>query len=286
MGDRDAREGEANADKQPERVDFEADGFAVTGEHRRFAEFCEDRRRYRDIGLCVGLPGVGKTASAKRYARWDILGPFFNRYSYAQTAPAEAASCHTVYYVAPPANTPKSVTAEIERGRNQLSWLVDVARADHGDRPEGGLLGVEERTELVIVDEAQFLKNTALEQLRYLYDRDGFGLVLVGMPGFDKALVRYPQFYSRVGFLHKYDPLEADPVRQLLRNPSVFGVGLGPGAFSDQAADAMIRHSGGVFRTLIKLALAVERILEINEEEFVDDVVVQLAREHILLGKS
>lgn len=44
----------------------------------------------------------------------------------------------------------------------------------------------------MIVDEVDRLKTAGLEQLRDFFDRRDLGLILIGMPGFDRQLARNP----------------------------------------------------------------------------------------------
>src|SRR5690625_3345456 len=47
--------------------------------------------------------------------------------------------------------------------------------------------------DLIIIDESERLRPSAIEYLRDRYDRTNTGLILIGMPGIEKQFSRYPQ---------------------------------------------------------------------------------------------
>jgi hypothetical protein len=134
-------------------------------------------------------------------------------------------------------------------------------------------------TDLVIIDEADRLKTASLEQVRAIFDHSELGLVLIGMPGLEKRLSRYPQFYSRVGFVHAFRPLRARDVRELLQgqwNPP--GVVLPKEGVRDEAAlAAIMRVTGGNFRLLHRLLTQIARLVEINALQTITSEVVEAA---------
>lgn len=141
-------------------------------------------------------------------------------------------------------------------------------------------------TDLIIVDETDRLRMAGLEQLRAIFDDGGIGMVLIGMPGLEKRLARYPQLYSRVGFVHEFKPLSQEDARQLLREgwtPS--GVPLpDEGLIDEEAIATLVRIAEGKFRLLHRLLQQIGRVMEINRLEKVTREVVDAARESLVIG--
>src|SRR3954447_2544977 len=269
----------------PTRVD----DFLETQEYRRFAEFCDACRQYRYIGLCYGPPGVGKTLSAWHYARWAALLVAAEEHRCRMEPPTrpEFADCRTVVYTPSMTTTPKRLPTELHELPRSLLSVVEAAR--HAGEDDPGLAYFDDRwTELVIVDEADRLKFPPLEQLRDIYDRGRFGLVLVGMPGIEKRLARYAQFYSRVGFVHQFRTLSVEAMRLILAHKwEQLGLRLRPDDFSDaEAMAAIIRITGGNFRLVHRLFSQIERILQINGLQAITPDVIEAARQSLVIGPA
>jgi DNA transposition AAA+ family ATPase len=141
-------------------------------------------------------------------------------------------------------------------------------------------------TRLMIIDEAERLKTVGLEQIRDSFDRGELGVVLIGMPGLEKRLARYPRLYSRVGFVHEFRPLSAQAVHDLFAQRWVpSGVGLPDEGLTDAAVLAtIIRITGGNFRLLHRLLTQIARVVEINALSQVTREVVEAARESLVIG--
>ena len=164
-------------------------------------------------------------------------------------------------------------------------------RAAHGGDGDAAVLraapgDLGDPTRLIIVDEADRLKTVSLEQVREVFDAGDVGLVLIGMPGLEKRLARYPQFYSRVGFVHEYRPLgvAGGPPAAGERLGAAGRAAAGTGELDDEAVAAVIRVTGGNFRLLDRLMTQVERVLEINGLDRVTRAVVEAAREGLVIG--
>ena len=263
--------------------------FIATKEYRRFVEFCEACRRDRYIGLCYGPPGVGKTLSARHYARWDQIEATFPWCREGPPVPPELALCRVGFCTAPVTGTPRNLSHMLNGACRWLERAVDTALEAQASETEPEDLALWQRRswlELLIVDEADRLKMSGLEEVRDYYDHRQMGLVLIGMPGIEKRLARYPQLYSRVGFVHHFRPLSEAEVRHLLvQQWAQLGLPAEVTEFTDvEALAAIIRITNGNFRLLNRLFAQIDRVLQINALATVTKEVVETARENLVIG--
>ena len=258
--------------------------FLTTKEHRRFTEFADACRHDRYIGLCYGPPGVGKTLSARQYAHWDELEPMLNHWHRNYTEVRDREDLHTLLYTPTLGVTPRVLDKELVRLGQYLSVIRAAGPLD--PRAYGAAHGNPLYTELLIVDEADRLKTPGLEQLRDHYDRSQMGMILIGMPGIEKRLARYPQLYSRIGFVHEYRPLSAGELAFVLqRHCATLGLKLSADDFTDTEAIAAVhRITSGNFRLVKRLFAQITRVLEINGLSVISQEVVETARESLVIG--
>ena len=264
--------------------------FIATKEHRRFTEFANAIRTHRTLGLCVGPAGVGKTLSARRHANWDLAEPLLQtwgpREPSDETVYAALARSRTVFHTP----TVGGTLRELRKDLDLLTSRVDICIKQHGSPTSDGKCFVsrDSMVELIIIDEAERLSTSAVEHLRDVFDRTNIGLMLIGMPGIDKRLARYPQLYSRVGFAHHYRPLQGDELTFVLtRHWRKLGLSLDHADFTDtQAIAAISRITSGNFRLLHRLFMQMERILHINALSVITEDVVEAARSTLVIGAT
>lgn len=264
--------------------------FIATKEHRRFVEFADAVRRESYIGLCFGPAGVGKTLSARRYTHWDTAEPLLESWGpragtdaavYAALARSRAA-----FYTPTTTSTPRQIDADLDLLISRVDICIDQHLRPPGSGPRTS--SPPRHVDLLVVDEADRLSPPALEHLRDRFDRRPLGLLLIGMPGIDKRLSRYPQLYSRIGFAPQYRPLGDDELAFVLsRHWTKLGLTLDLTDFTDaQAVAAVGRITRGNFRLVHRLFTQIERILKINGLTVITSDVIEAARSTLVIGNA
>jgi Holliday junction resolvasome RuvABC ATP-dependent DNA helicase subunit len=111
-------------------------------------------------------------------------------------------------------------------------------------------------------------------------------LILIGMPGFERQLARYPQLYSRIGFAHQYRPIDPEDVPVVLAHYwQQLGRTYDPANPADaEAANAITTITGGNFRLIERLMTQIARVMTINQLQTIAPEVVHAARQMLVVG--
>jgi DNA transposition AAA+ family ATPase len=262
--------------------------FIETKEYKRFAEFCDACVKYQYMGVCYGLPGVGKTLSSRYYAKWDYLEKqinYENIDSIVRHADKRIFDCHTLFYTAPAVSASR-MTSAIGLMGIRLNMVKSYYRSRMTGEEEQLAATSFEGIHLLIIDEIDRLKLQSLEQLRDIYDKNSIAMIFIGMPGIEKRLARYPQLYSRIGFAHEFDRLSKDETHHLLTYKwEELGSPIKMEFFSDyEALASIIKITNGNFRLIQRLFTQIERILEINQLTTITTEVIEAARNSLVIG--
>ncbi|MBB2482444.1 AAA family ATPase [Bacillus sp. APMAM] len=262
--------------------------FIETKEYKRFAEFCEACIKYKYIGICYGLPGVGKTLSSRYYSKWDTIEKqiaYKKANEIGLNADEKILEAKTIFYTAPAVRATK-MTDEIHTIGMRMNMVKTMYKVLTRGEAEEYSTNFYEDINLIIVDEIDRLKVQNLEQLRDIYDRNDLAMILIGMPGIEKRLARYPQLYSRIGFAHEFEKLSKDETHHILEYKwQELGLSIKLEDFSDyEAITSIIKITGGNFRLIQRLFTQIERILEINHLNTITTDVVEAARDSLVIG--
>ncbi len=123
--------------------------------------------------------------------------------------------------------------------------------------------------------------------IRDLYDHANIGMVLIGMPGIEKRLSRYPQFYSRIGFAHEYKLLTIQQAEQVIQHywKEIVGkMNTEQKEYKDTVV-VIMRISNGNFRLIQRLFKQIKRVLKINDLKEITVEVVEAARDCLVIGE-
>lgn len=173
-----------------------------------------------------------------------------------------------------------TIYVEIDHSFNR-QYLFQHLRGILG-RPTGGLLEhifadivatLKDSERLLIIDQAEILKPTAIDMLRCLHDKTGIGIVIAGMPKLIENIrgkrSEYAQIYTRIGSSMRLAPLTEEDVR-LIVEAHIPGInGLSSVFYSES------RRCG---RTLAMLLFNVLRISEANNLDITERLIRESAK--------
>ena len=261
--------------------------FVITKEYKRFQEFCNACRKEKYIGLCYGPAGVGKSLSAEYFAKWSHISKDIGirlPYILRNKPSINMKNLSTIVYTPEIHNGPTQIKKDIKEIIQSFNFLKEKSIYGNNEVPYEARF--KSYVDLIIIDEADRLRSSAIEQIRDIYDKENITVILIGMPGIEKNLIRFPQLYSRIGFSHNFQPLSQEEIVFIIQKQlQKLHLNINPDDFTDkEAISAVVRVTKGNFRLINRLLKQVVRIMKINSLSSISSEVVEAARECLVIG--
>jgi general secretion pathway protein A len=170
-----------------------------------------------------------------------------------------AGTPHEVSILATPKLTPVQLLGAIAH----LTGMERAPRAKHllvsalGDHLAA--LHAAGRRPVLLVDEAQLVPSSLLEEIRLLTNYEGIAdkhvhIVLLGQPELRERIVRAPQIDQRISLRYHVEPFDADEVPDYVRHRLAVAGANGRAIFDDAAYATLAERSAGVPRVINNLA--------------------------------
>ena len=123
--------------------------------------------------------------------------------------------------------------------------------------------------------------------MRSIFDDGHMGMILIGMPGIEKRIARFPHFYSRIGFVDEFRPLGDVEMQDLLEHRwTPAGVSLPEVNFTPEVIAPLIQITSGNLRLRTRLLTQIERVLSVNDTPEVSAQIVEAARDSLVIGQA
>lgn len=221
----------------------------------------EYMRRRRGLMLLTGEPGTGKTAAVRAFA--EKLNPSTYKVLY---APLSTVTPFDFYLMLSLEFSGFASTHKSALFKNLQKSIRDYVENAH-------------QTPVLILDEAQYLRDKTLEEIPILLNfrmdsLDPLLLILIGHPHLEARLRRPPLRHLQQRILLRYQlpPLEEAETRQYIAH-HLSRVGAKDEIFTEPAALAVYKISAGLCRQINRLCLAalnlgaLEQKSTLSEEE-------------------
>ena len=160
-------------------------------------------------------------------------------------------------------STPKLTPVQLLQAVATLTGMEQYPRAKHTLVPAlGGHLAALHgtgRRPVLLVDEAQLVPKTLLEEIRLLTNYEGTAdkyvhVVLLGQPELRDRIARSPQVDQRISLRYHVEPLDADEVPAYVEHRLKVAGMNGKPIFADDALGTLAERTGGVPRMVNTLA--------------------------------